>query len=407
LFVCTCCNTCVNGGGAFVIKSIYPKAKFNPQKGNYDLFLKIKKERSIVAEVGGNISNRPISEIFAGFEYKYLGNIGVRLMGNGYFGKLYASAQTRLRFDFPSRIPFYIEPELTFNRWNFYKSSNLFFEDVKPAYLIQNDQHAYMNVALPITNKDKLEIGGGLGTTIDDYYQTSQFSQKDTADRTTFDIVSMHFLFERNTLNRKQYATQGTYFGFKSRYIQGEEYTVPGSTLTLDPTRTIHEWVQFKLIYDKYYKQKGTIRMGIYAEAVHIQSLLSPTIFFNNYTATLLAAPAFQPLAESKTLFQTNFRAHTYAAVGLKNIISIRNRFDLRLEAYVYQPYQQIEKGSQNQPLYSEPFLRRYFIGSASLVGHTPIGPICFSVNYYHEEVEPFSFLFHFGYIIFNKKSTD
>ncbi|TAL62381.1 MAG: patatin, partial [Bacteroidetes bacterium] len=65
------------------IKQIYPKAKFNPEKGNYDLLLKIKKERDVVAEVGGNISNRPISEVFAGFEYKYLGNIGLRLMGNG------------------------------------------------------------------------------------------------------------------------------------------------------------------------------------------------------------------------------------------------------------------------------------------------------------------------------------
>ena len=53
-------------------------------------------------------------------------------MANGYFGKLYASSQTSIRFDFPFRIPFYIEPEITFNRWNFYKSSNLFFEDVKP-----------------------------------------------------------------------------------------------------------------------------------------------------------------------------------------------------------------------------------------------------------------------------------
>ena len=382
------------------IKQIYPKAKFNPEKGNYDLFLKIKKERDVVAEVGGNISNRPISEVFAGFEYKYLGNIGVRLMGNGYFGKLYASAQTRVRFDFPFRIPFYIEPELTFNRWDFYKSSNLFFEDVRPAYLVQNDQHAYLNVAMPVSNKDKLQIGGGLASTSDDYYQVAQFTQKDTADRTSFDMVTAHLLFERNTLNRKQYATQGTYFGFNARTVQGEEHTVPGSTApdTLIPSRELHEWLQFKLVYDKYYKQRGVLRMGIYFEAV-----TSTQPLFNNYTASILSSPAFQPLAESKTLFQPNFRAHTYAAAGLKNIITIKNRFDLRLEGYVYQSYQEIQKDNT----YSELFLRRYVIGSASLVGHTPIGPICFSVNYYYKEAQPFSFLFHFGYIIFNKKATD
>ncbi len=383
------------------IKQIYPKAKYNSINGNYDLFLKIKKEKDVVAELGGNVSNRPISEVFAAFEYKYLGNTGIRLMGNGYFGKLYTSAQASIRFDFPLRVPFYIEPELAFNRWDFYKSSNLFFEDVKPSYLIQNDQHAYMNAAMPISNKDKLIIGGGIATLTDEYYQLEQFTTKDTPDVTTFDMVTGHIQFERNTLNRKQYATQGTYLGFKSRFIQGEEYTKPGSTapVSIRPTRDIHQWAQFKFIYEKYYKQRGFLRLGFYFESVY-----SSQPFFNNYTASILASPAFQPLAESKTLFQKNFRAHTYAAFGLKNIFTIKNRFDLRIEGYVYQPYQEIDPATNK---YSSPFLRRYLIGTAAIVGHTPIGPISFSVNYYHEEVQPFTFLFHFGYIIFNKKSTD
>ncbi|MFI5164113.1 MAG: patatin-like phospholipase family protein [Bacteroidia bacterium] len=385
------------------IKQIYPKAKYNSQNGNYDLFLKMKKEKNIVAEVGGDISNRPISEVFAAFEYKYLGNIGISTMANGYFGKLYASAQAKMRFDFPMTVPFYIEPEITFNRWDFYKSSDLFFEDVKPAYLIQNDQHAYLNLAMPISNKDKLEIGGGLATNIDDYYQTTSFTQKDTADRTTFEIVTSQIHYERNTLNRKQYATQGTLISFKARYIQGSEETQPGSTSKI---RTLfqapHDWAQYKFVVENYYKQKGTIRLGVYAEGVYSNQPL-----FSNYTASILASPAFQPLSESKTLFQPEFRAHTYFAFGLKNIITLKNRIDLRLEGYYYQPYQQIEQNADNTASYSVPFLRRYLIGSAALVGHTPIGPISVSVNYYYQEAQPFSILFHFGYILFNNKSTD
>lgn len=386
------------------IKQIYPKATFNPQNSTYELLLKIKKERDIVAEVGGNVSNRPISFAFAGFEYKYMGNIGIRLMANGYFGKLYTSARIAARFDFPMTIPFYIEPELSFNRWDFFKSNNLFFEDVKPAYLIQNDQHAYINLAMPVSNKDKLLVGGGIASLKDEYYQTEIFTSKDTPDVTHFEMATAHMLFERNTLNRKQYATQGTYFKLKTRLIQGEEFSRPGTTSPpdIDPRRYIHEWIQIKLIYDKYYKQRGFLRMGFYCEGV-----FSSQSLFNNYTASLLASPAFQPLAESKTLFQPNFRAHKYAAVGLKNIFTIKNRFDLRIESYLYQPYQEIIKNQQGEQEFSEPFLKRYIIGTAALIGHTPMGPISFSINYYHKEKDPFSFLFHFGYIIFNKKSTD
>lgn len=385
------------------IKQIYPKAKYDLENRNYDLFLGIKREKALVARLGGNVSNRPISEIFAGLEYKYLDKIGISTMANAYFGKLYSSAKAAIRLDFPFIVPFYLEPELTFNRWDFFRSSNnLFFEDVKTAYLIQNEQHSIMNLAFPLTHKNKIVIGAGWANTYDKYYQTTLFTSKDTPDVTSFDMVIAHLLFEQNTLNRKQYATQGTYIGLKIHAIQGEEYTVPGSTSELSSSRRLHQWVQIKFTLDNYYKQRGTLRMGIFAEGV-----FSDQPLFNNYTASVLASPAFQPLAESKTLFQPNLRAHTYAAFGLKNIITIKNRFDLRLEGYIFQPYLVIQKGFNNVPYYSVPFLKRYLIGSGSLVGHTPIGPISFAINYYFQEKQPFTFLFHFGYIIFNKKATD
>jgi len=160
--------------------------------------------------------------------------------------------------------------------------------------------------------------------------------------------------------------------------------------------------MQFKLTWDNYYKQRGILRMGFLVEAVY-----STQTLFNNYTATALELPAFQPIAECKTLFQPNYRCNIYGAAGLKNIITIKNRIDLRVEGYIYQPYQEIKVGVNNHPTYVPPLLNRYLLGTATLVGHTPIGPISFSVNYYYKETHPFTFLFHFGYIIFNEKSTD
>src|ERR1019366_3961139 len=113
------------------IKSINPKVKFNPQTGFYDLYLKIKKERDIITYFGGNFSNRPISEGFVGVQYNYLGRFATTVMANAYFGKLYNSAQLKTRFDFPFKIPIYIEPNITYNNWDYYTSSNNFLQDVK------------------------------------------------------------------------------------------------------------------------------------------------------------------------------------------------------------------------------------------------------------------------------------
>jgi NTE family protein len=41
------------------------------------------------------------------------------------------------------------------------------------------------------------------------------------------------------------------------------------------------------------------------------------------------------------------------------------------------------------------------------LVWHSPLGPVSASANYYSSREEPFSFLIHFGYIIFNRKALD
>ena len=69
----------------------------------------------------------------------------------------------------------------------------------------------------------------------DNYYQTSNFLQTDTADETIFDGFTTSVQWERNTLNRKQYANQGAFFNAKLRYVEGNEYSIPGSTI---PVRT-------------------------------------------------------------------------------------------------------------------------------------------------------------------------
>ncbi len=146
------------------IKHIYPKAKFNKQTGYYDLFLRIKKERNIVTYFGGNFSNKPISEGYIGVQYNYLGKFAMSTLANAYFGKLYSSVQLKTRFDFPFKTPVYIEPVFTWNKWDYFKSSNAFFEDVKPAYLIQSEEYGQLNFGFPTGKKGRIVTGGGLST---------------------------------------------------------------------------------------------------------------------------------------------------------------------------------------------------------------------------------------------------
>ncbi len=385
------------------IKTIFPRLKFNPETGYYDLYLDIKREKDIKTQFGGNFSSRPISEAFIGAQYNLWGRQSLSFNANTYFGKLYSSVQLRLRLDVPQRIPFYLESDFTYNIWDFFKSSSTFIEDKKPSYLVQSDQNYGLNMGLPVRNKGKVLIGSALAHLVDFYYQSKVFSQNDTTDKTTFNAFTSFISFEYNNLNRKLYANEGSYFLIKGRFVDGTEHTIPGSTsINRDTSNVHHQWFQLRMVYDTYYKRRGFLKLGFYAEAV-----LSNQPFFSNYTASVLSAPAFEPLQDSKTLFIEQYRAYNYLGTGLKNIINIKKNIDLRMEGYIFQPYQEILPTLGLDANIGKPFQKRYIILSTGAIYHSPVGPISLSVNYYAKRENPFSILFHFGYIIFNKKAIN
>lgn len=387
------------------IKHIYPQSKYNPATGYYDLYLRIKKERDVVTDFGGNFSNRPISMGYIGLQYNYLSRFATTVTGNVYFGKLYTSAQLKTRFDFPFRTPVYIEPSFTWNKWDYFKSSNDFFEDVKPAYLVQSEEYGRLSFGFPTDKKGRIVAGGTYGRTTDRYYQTSNFTQKDTADRTDFDVASAQLYYEINSLNRKQYANQGEYLKLKVQYVNGLETNTPGSTTLIDTLpvyKKYHEWAVVKLTGERYFNRRGTFKIGVFGEGAY-----STQTLFNNYTSSVLAAPAFQPTPDSRTVFKENYRAHKYIAGGLKFVVNIRKTIELRAEGYIFQPVHSLIKTADFKVDYSQPFAFQHYIATAAVVWHTPVGPMSLSANYYDQVKDPVSVLFHFGYIIFNKRALE
>jgi NTE family protein len=386
------------------IKYINPRAQFDPATGYFDLFLRIKKERDIITTFGGNFSNRPISTGFIGFQYNYLGRFASSINADAYFGKLYSAVQVKTRFDFPFRTPVYIEPGITWNKWDYYKSSNAFLEDVRPAYLKQSEEYTDLHIGFPTGKKGRIVGGASYFLRTDRFYQTNVFSGLDTADRTDFQGFAGQAYYEVNSLNRKQYANQGEYLMFKIKYINGEERHDPGTTSldSINDFSNYQDWLMLKLSAERYFNRRGSLKFGFLGEAVY-----STQGLFSTYTSSILAAPAFQPTPDSKTVFLEEYRTHKYLAGGMKIVVNLQKTVEMRAEFYIFQPYEAILKTKELKAKYSLPFDRQHYIGTAGLVWHTPVGPMSLSVNYYDQERNPFSILFHFGYIMFHKRALD
>lgn len=385
------------------IKKIYPQAEFNKESKRFTLKLKAKKEKDLFVSFGGVFSSRPINEAYIGLQYNLLSKAAISILANTYFGKLHNSVSGGFRLDFPFKIPFYWKTTYTVDGWDYFKSSSTLFEDTKTSFLVVNDKYFRSELAFPIAYKGKVILDGTAGEMVNNYYQTKQFISTDTTDKTKFRNYSLGLHFEQNSLDMKQYATSGSFFSIGGRFIKGEEHVIPGSTSIIkDEFDTILNWGRFEFTYDRYFRLTKDVKFGIFIEGVY-----SNQPFFNDYTATVLSAPSFEPVSESITLFQENFRAHNYIAFGFKNVYHLFNRAQLRLEGYLFRPHQQILQNTQKKPYYGRVWNDAQFIGATSLVYTTPLGPIALNLNYYEKFENHWSFMFHFGYIIFNKKSLE
>lgn len=386
------------------IALLYPKATFDPQRSVFDLDLHVKPEKDLEVRFGGMFSSRPINTGMAGLRYNLFGRSSAYLDALSYFGKFYAAGQLKLRFDLPWRTPIYFEPHFNLHRWDHFRSFSTFFDEVKPSFVVMRETYAGANIGMGLGNKGLLRLDVRAAETKDSYYQNDAFSGKDTSDVTLFGHFTSGLQLMRRSLNRKQHANAGEELSLSLRYVNGRERTDLGTTRPLvDPLMADHAWLTLRGRVDQYLLSRGTVRIGYLLEGV-----FSTMPMFQNYTATIIRAPAFQPTPESRTYFIPEFRTTKFVAGGTRAIIAVaRNKFDLRLEGYVFQPYEPIVRGDADEAINALAFTQRYFIGAGSLIYQSPVGPVWFNVSYFDGLRNPWAWSLNFGYVLFNERAQE
>ncbi len=383
-------------------KDIFPNIVFNETSGKFDFEILAKKSQNFKVDFGGAIASRSISQIYLGFQYNFLKSFLHSYSLNFYTGRFYQSLKAKPRFNFPSQKLFYLEPEFTINTWNFIDAQDLVFGEDPRAILNQTDRKYGLNIGIAAGNRGKLLIQGAYISNTDKFSNNQELISSDTLD--VLDVNGSRFAvsFQRNTLNRKQYPDHGGFLNLAINYFNLDEHYEPGNTSLLPGfSNRKREWFRFNFQAEKYFKL-GAFNLGIYLESV-----LSNQPFFGNYTATVVNAPAFFPLQDSKSIFLRNFRAFNYGVGGVKNVININRLIDLRIEGYAYKPIREIVQTEAQTATFEEDLTKFYFTGAVTGVYHSPLGPIGLSLNYYDDTQKKFGALLHLGYLIYNKRSTE
>lgn len=392
----------------YQFKYATPLAEYNDSTGTFNVRFKVKKDNRTSLGIGAVVSNGSSSMVYVGGSYKLLGRFSGLFKANFYYGRFYASAMLGARFDFPTYQPFAIDFSTTFNRYDFFKgSSRVLSMTFQPPYIIDYESNIRLEAITPLTRHSIAKVGFATGEQKFSYFQGSSYQPSDTSDITSFNYFTEHIVLDYNTLNYTMYPTAGREFVVDARHVTGTEVNTPGSTTALDDVYVMHHsWLQLNFIADHYSRIFKYLTIGAYA-----QLFLSNRPLFRNYSSSILAAPAFAPVMNSKTLLLTNYRANNFVAVGVKPIFNITDRLNLRAEFYFYMPFNKIIKEEMPQdvhvPLYSERFTYYYYMASTALIYNTRLGPLGLSINYLDDDSENWYFMFHLGFMMFNKKGLD
>lgn len=382
------------------IDFIFPKLELKPDS-TYNLHLHVRKAKDFKIDAGGHISSRPVNTGYIGLTYQTTGSVLTSTKLESYFGKFYGSAKASFKLDLPLVFPFSTTAYFVINRWDYFRSFATFFEDVQPSFLVQNELYGGLRLDMPIGNNLITSIDGR-GFQIDDsYYQTTNFTNKDTADVTHFDGISTSWSITQNSLNRKQFANSGHFFRLKFRYVYGDEQSLSGSTsASAYYMEKNHSWINLSLEYQSFIVDEPVFHFGINGKMVfNSQSL------FSNYTASLLSMTEFSLIPDAKTYFLPEYRSPQFIGLGFNAIFTIKRKIDVRFDGFYYQPFVRLDVDENGNQSYSKPFKGDVLMASASLIYSSFMGPIRVTSNFFPNQQQPVTFQISLGYVLFNERA--
>lgn len=393
------------------IKEILPHAVYNRKEKKFDLYLDVKMREEIKVGFGGNISSYQANQLFLGLGYQYLGRFAADVNSNFQVGNSFSGIMLNGRLYLQTRIPTYLNWQGVFSDKKYSESQSLFYEDVLPAFIRQKELYTKIKLGFPFLNRAKAEIGFAYGRLNDYYLQTSNMTFPNaTFDHSWYDLFSWSLSIERNSLDYKQYPISGKKQFLVAEYVTGIEKYTPSPFTFVQPFESkTHSWLQMKGEWNQYFTLSPLFNLGLLGEVV-----ISSKNLMNNYTASMLQAPAFTPTPHSQIVFNEAFRANQFAAFGISPILKMSKLLHFRLDMYGFTPLYEIKKKGvwsddkyMGIPYYGK-FLHSFkYMGEAALVLQLPFACISLYANGYSYPAKNFNFGLNIGYLIFNPKMLD
>ncbi len=384
-------------------RNVYPRIMYDSSGETFTLNLTRRPHRNFQVDFGGVIASRDVSNIYLGLNYFWFNHTLTHAYVGIQTGSFYKSAQVKVRWDFST--PFYLEPLLEFNSWDYIDNNDLLKDvstDKDPTILTRINRKVGLNVGVPLKHSFKTIGSFELMNNTDRYSNARAFNSNDVLDQLDIHGYRTGIQISTNTLNRKQYASAGRAFTLTGDLFSVTSRLRPGNTSAVTGhSREDHKWVRLKFSAEQYFEGE------IYKPGYYVEGVLSNQPSLQNYMGTIINAPAFLPMQDSRSLLLQRFRSFNYVAGGIRNVFSLGRSLDARIEGYIFKPFEYLQATANHETVITRDLKDVFLCGTAGLVYHAAIGPISLSFNYYDDDESQFGVLLHVGYLLFQRHSFD
>ena len=313
-----------------------------------------------------------------------------------YLGPLYTWGVFGGRTDFYAIEPVFIDYSYNFSVSNFRHG---YFGNVaritNAEQVKSSESFASLGIGMPLTHRSVFVLRAN-GGHVNYRYDSDDFFADDT-DHSRFSFFGLRAGIARNTLDKFLYPRRGSELYLSAIFVTGRDKYSPYNADDFI-SREDRRWFGGRFTWNKFFDmpQCSWFSFGLNADAVYTNH---PS--FRTRTATLMSMPEYAPVSHARMVFMPDYRASRFVAGGVMPTFDLMPDFFFRTGFYAM-----FREKRDFNPLGGVDE-RWHYIAEASLVYHTPIGPVSLSLTKYDLKNWKNMYLtFNFGYAIFAPKGT-
>jgi NTE family protein len=388
--------------GTSIIKEIIPHAVYQASDQSFKLVLDVEIDNSINIDLGVNLSSTVSNQLYLGVSYEALNEFSQIYSSEVYLGRFHNSFSLSSRFNFNGKnVPQYFTLQFTALNFNYFQDEKLFYQSDLPAYMKQYESFLKLRYGLPFHKDGKIEFSFGGAFLMDSYLQNKPaVYSAESYDRSIYGLGVLGIRMEQNSLNRKQYATSGYRQFLLGQSIYGREsYRYPDTVGNLAKSDKPLSYIQLSGGLERYFEFSTPFILGLKGEFVFNNKRA-----LDNYTSTIIQAPAFAPTPHSKTVFNEGFRSNQYLGVGVLPIWKLLPLLQLRSEFYGFLPWQSIYKNQEMEAVTGRSWSNLQYLAEVALVYDLSFANISLYLNKYSYPSKNWNVGVNLGFLLFSRR---